>query len=114
MSVFSSRLTNLRENNDLTKTKMANKVGVSLSTYANWEYGYNDPDMQTLSKIADILNTSVDYLTGRTDDPNSSSDITSSDLDKMLDSARSFDGIPMSEADREVVRTFLKGRFSGR
>ena len=65
MSVFSERLTNLRESKNFTKTKMANKVSVGLSTYANWEYGYNEPDINMLKKLANILDTSVDYLTGR-------------------------------------------------
>lgn len=70
MSIFSKRLTNLRESMNYSKTKLANMIGVSLSTYANWEYGYNDPDMDTLNKLANILHTTVDFLTGRTDNPN--------------------------------------------
>ena len=69
MSVFSQRLASLRERVGYSKTKMANKVGVALSTYANWEYGYNEPDMNMLCKIATSLNTSIDYLTGKVDDP---------------------------------------------
>ena len=111
MSNFSNRLTNLRESLGYTKTKMANKIGVGLSTYANWEYAYNDPDMDTLAKIAKILDTTVDYLAGKSDDPHPVS-FKSSDLDTMLDNARSFDGKPMNDNDREIIRTFLKGRFS--
>lgn len=114
MSVFSERLTNLRESKNFTKTKMANKVSVGLSTYANWEYGYNEPDINMLRKLANILDTSVDYLTGRTDNPERVQGLSSYDLDKMLDNARSFDGKPIDDGDREIVRTFLKGRFSNK
>lgn len=69
MSKFSNRLTNLRESQNYSKTRLAKMIGVSLSTYANWEYGYNEPDMDTLGKIANIFDTTIDYLTGRTDDP---------------------------------------------
>ena len=113
MSVFSERLTNLRENRDLTKTKMANKVGVSLSTYANWEYGYNDPDMNTLGKLANILDTTVDYLTGNTDNPDpKSSNLSSSDLAEMLDNVSSYDGKPFDDHDKELLTTFLKGLYA--
>lgn len=78
MSTFSERLANMRESLNYSKTKMANKVGVGLSTYANWEYGYNDPDMDTLTKLASVLNTTTDYLTGKIDDP---SPRTNSDKD---------------------------------
>lgn len=71
MSVFSKRLTALRESMNYSKTKLANLIGVSLSTYANWEYGYNDPDMDTLKKLANLLDTTTDFLTGRTSNPNS-------------------------------------------
>lgn len=113
MSEFSKRLTNLRESRDLTKTKMANKIGVSLSTYANWEYGYNDPDMNTLGKIANILDTTVDYLTGNTDDPSPrSSNLSSTDLADMLDNVRSYDGKTFDEHDKELLTTFLKGLYA--
>ena len=115
MSEFSKRLTNLRESRDLTKTKMANKIGVSLSTYANWEYGYNDPDMNTLGKMANILDTTVDYLTGNTDDPSPrSSNLSSTDLADMLDNAHSYDGKPMDDHDRALVEQFLVALFSQR
>lgn len=107
MSVFSERLTNLRESKNFTKTKMANKVSVGLSTYANWEYGYNEPDINMLKKLANILDTSVDYLTGRTDNPERAQGLSSYDLDKMLDNARSFDGKPIDDDDREIVRTLF-------
>ena len=70
MSDFSKRLTALRESMNYSKTKFAKLIGVSLSTYANWEYGYNDPDMDTLTKLANALNTTTDFLTGRTNNPN--------------------------------------------
>lgn len=70
MSDFSKRLTALRESMNYSKTKLAKLIGVSLSTYANWEYGYNDPDMDTLAKLANALNTTTDFLTGRTNNPN--------------------------------------------
>lgn len=113
MSEFSKRLTNLRESRNLTKTKMANKIGVSLSTYANWEYGYNDPDMNTLGKIANILDTTVDYLAGNTDDPSPrSSSLSSDDLAEMLDNVRSYDGKPFDDHDKELLTTFLKGLYA--
>ena len=39
MTEFSNRLKRLREEKGWSKTKLAGHIGVSLSTYANWEYG---------------------------------------------------------------------------
>lgn len=115
MSIFSERLTTLREASGLSKTKMANKVGVPLSTYANWEYGYNDPDMDRLKKVATILETTVDYLIGKVDNPSfGPSSFTNEDLDKMVDNARSFDGKKMTDHDRSVIKNLLKGYFTAK
>lgn len=78
----------------------------------NCEYGYNDPDMDTLVKLAKILDTSVDYLAGKVDNPVSSDKDVNGDLDDMLDDARSFDGKPLDEHDRELVRGILKRIYS--
>ena len=113
MNTFSNRLKNLRESLGYSKTKVANLVGVGLSTYANWEYGYNDPDMDTLNKLANVLGTTTDFLTGRTYNSIPYENKTNiSDLDDMLDNAESFDGKPMTDSDREAIRSFLQGRFS--
>lgn len=109
---FNERLSNLREDHNYSKTQMANMIGVSLPRYANWEYGYNDPDMDTLVKLAKILDTSVDYLAGKVDNPAPNDKEVNDDLDDMLDDARSFDGKPLDEHDRELVRGILKRIYS--
>lgn len=73
MEELAKRLTNLRESKGWTKTYVANKLGIkTLSTYANYEYGLREPDMETLSRIADIYEVTVDYLLGRTSVKNNS------------------------------------------
>lgn len=69
ISIFSDRLTKLREIHNFSKTKVAKLVGISLSRYANWEYGYNEPSLPMLAKLANALDTTTDYLTGRIDNP---------------------------------------------
>ncbi|MGK9328937.1 XRE family transcriptional regulator, partial [Melissococcus plutonius] len=51
------------------------------------------------------------YLLGRTDNPGVKDGDTTNDLDEMLDNVMSFDGKPMTDHDREVIRAFLKGKF---
>lgn len=85
MKLFSERLQSLREAHNFSKTKAANKAGVALSTYANWEYGYNDPDMDMLKKLAKIFDTTTDYLTGNTDDPTKPDENSKNDKEISLD-----------------------------
>lgn len=112
MSTFSDRLTTLREAHNFSKTKVASLVGVSLSRYANWEYGYNDPDMATLTKLATVLDTTTDYLTGRTNNPSqltknedNEEKITQADLDSPV---LSLDGTPITGKEAEDIREFAR------
>ena len=56
VSEISERITALREQRGWSKTYVAKKLGLNLSTYANYEYGNREPDISTLQKIADLFN----------------------------------------------------------
>lgn len=61
---FSERLKKLRKDAGLTQVEVANKLGISQPAYASWERGIKKPTQDNLVKIAQILNVSVDYLVG--------------------------------------------------
>ena len=71
MSVFSERLQKRRLLKDWSKSATAEKLGISAQRYSNWEYGSRQPDYDMLTQIAELFDTTTDYLTGKTDDPNS-------------------------------------------
>ena len=60
------RVKNLREDNDLTQQQVADKLFITRSAYSNYENGSRAFPLDILSRLADIYNTSVDYLIGRT------------------------------------------------
>lgn len=62
---FNERIAELRNNRHWNKSYVAECVGVAPNTYANWEYGNRQPGFDSLVKIADLHNVSVDYLLGR-------------------------------------------------
>ncbi len=68
------RLKYLRQNKKLTQAEMAGKIDVARTTYAMYEQDKREPDNTTLEKIASYFEVSVDYLLGRTDNPNPSDD----------------------------------------
>lgn len=61
----------LREKNDVQQKDLAIFLNVHKATMSNWELDKRHPDQETIVKIADYFNVSVDYLFGRTEDPNS-------------------------------------------
>ena len=65
MKVFSVRLKELRLKKGLTQTELGEKVGVKQSTFTNWENGKREPNFETIIKIADLLEVSLDWLFGR-------------------------------------------------
>lgn len=70
---FSDRLKSLRKDLGLTQEELANKLNKTRSTIAGYETERKQPDYETLNKIADYFNVSVDYLLGRTNTKKSES-----------------------------------------
>ncbi len=60
-------LQKLRAEKKYSQLKLASMLGVSRSAVAMWESGASQPDNDTLLKIANIFDVSVDYLLGRDD-----------------------------------------------
>ncbi len=64
------RLKDLREDNDVKQKELAEYLNIKQNTYSQYENGKREIPLNTLWKLADYYNTSVDYLIGRTDNPN--------------------------------------------
>ena len=47
----------------------AKRMSLSQPAYLRYESGDRTPSVQTLAVIAEVLNTSVEYLTDQSDDP---------------------------------------------
>lgn len=56
-----------RKSNKLTMRELGEKVGVSESAISQYETGKREADFETIIKIAEVLDCSIDYLLGRTD-----------------------------------------------
>lgn len=63
------RLKDLREDRDISIQEMLDLLHVSRTTYYNYESGNSFPTFDTLIKIADYFNVSVDFLIGRDYEP---------------------------------------------
>ncbi|WP_343092206.1 helix-turn-helix transcriptional regulator [Streptococcus sanguinis] len=65
---FAERLKELRKQAHLTQVELAKLLGIGQSSYADWERGKKKPTQENLVKIAQVLNVSVDYLVGNSED----------------------------------------------
>ena len=59
----------LREDKDLSQEDMAEFLNVHQTTYSDYELGQSNIPIETLGKLADYFETSVDYILGLTDEP---------------------------------------------
>lgn len=59
-------LKDLRKKANLTQEELARKMHVRQYNISDYEIGRIEPNVQALIKLADIYNTSIDYLVGRT------------------------------------------------
>lgn len=67
--MFAERLNELRKNKGLNQTELAKELNVAKQTVSNWENGNRNPDNDMLIKIANYFEVSLDYLLGRTENP---------------------------------------------
>ena len=63
------RIRDLREDKDITQSKMGEILSCSQRVYSNYERGDIDIPTTTLIKIANYHNVSIDYLLERTNNP---------------------------------------------
>ena len=65
-----SRLRALRKERGFSQVKMQMLTGIDQSDYSKIETGKRGMSLEQCKRIALVLNTSMDYLAGLTDDPN--------------------------------------------
>ena len=63
-------LRSFRKEFNLTQKAVAESVGMHEVAYNRYERGTREPAYKQLIKLADTYNVSLDYLVGRSDNPN--------------------------------------------
>ena len=82
--MFSDRIARLRKDRGLNQAQLAKKLGVSVDSVRRWEQGKRSPDVEMLRKIAQVLDTTVSYISGETDNPSSMHTVSSTGVDNSL------------------------------
>lgn len=66
---FSNKLKELRKSHNITQKQLAQEIGASERGIQNYELGNRIPTCEILIALANYFNVSIDYLVGRTDNP---------------------------------------------
>ena len=96
----------LKEKN-LNVKDFARQLDFKYTTVLDWVNANTYPRIDKIEKMAKYFGIDKSKLVEERKPDNQKLD-----LDSMLDSAESFDGKPMTNSDREAIRSFLQGRFS--
>lgn len=67
-NLFASRLTELLEENNLSKRALAKAIGVSAMSISDWSTGKVQPTAENIYLITDYFETTSDYLLGLKDE----------------------------------------------
>jgi transcriptional regulator with XRE-family HTH domain len=111
-----SRLTALRKSRKWSLQDVADQLGIAKSTYAGYESGYRRPSLEAMKLMADLFDTSIDYLLGRTDEPIAplhppgspgSVEITENGSDQWT-----IDGVPLSAEEARQFIAFIRAKRS--
>lgn len=105
--MFAKRLRDLRENRNLQQKELADILNVGNSTVSMWEREERVPDSETLVKIANYFDVSVDYLLGN--DQHKNSDIEEIEMLRQLLVKKGFmkNGEDLSNKELERLMTFV-------
>ena len=66
---FSEKITALMREHGVTAKELSEKLCIGKNQFKYWADKGNTPNAETVSKLADYFDVSVDYLLGKTDDP---------------------------------------------
>ena len=109
--MFIERLKKLRKKEKLTQKDIATFLNISQPAYQQFESGKKKMNLETMEKLADYFNVSIDYLLGKTDIPDLDLEI---DIDNAINNSVAYDGKPITDNDREIIKDFLKDYFANK
>ena len=66
-NIVGANIATNRKNMNMTQRQLAEQLGITQPSYIRYDNGSSEPNIDTLIKIADMFDVSVDYLIGRTE-----------------------------------------------
>lgn len=110
---FSERLKELRKAARLTQHELSKILQIPRSTIAGYEAANREADYETLKKLAEFFEVSIDYLLGNNEAKLPNHPIQDfnepKDLEEFLKHSEvMFKGVPLDEEDKQIILDSLK------
>ncbi|MDG0814403.1 helix-turn-helix domain-containing protein [Cohnella rhizosphaerae] len=117
-----SRIAYLRDQSGWTQEELSSSLGITRAALSHYEKNRREPDTEMLTKLADLFQVSIDYLVGRTHQPQMTLDtevrqftdqLELSDADQLLESfALTIDGRRLSKEEAKRFIAFIRAERS--
>lgn len=99
---LSDKIKELANEKHITIAELERETGISNGQIRKWNE--RSPKAENLQKVADYFGVTIDYLLDRK--PAAQTNAT---IEEALDSVMSYDGKPITDNDREVLRGIIEG-----
>ncbi|MGH0544925.1 helix-turn-helix domain-containing protein [Bacillus cereus] len=100
-----ARLKFLRDRRGWTIEETAERLNMSKSAYGGYETNYRRPKYEVLVQIADLMDSTTDFILGRTENPNS----LNFDVTDFLDKGKLHsNGVEITDNQAEIVNALLR------
>ncbi|KXY12862.1 helix-turn-helix domain-containing protein [Bacillus sp. FSL K6-0067] len=100
-----ARLKFLRDRRGWTIEETAERLNMSKSAYGGYETNYRRPKFEVLVQIADLMDSTTDFILGRTENPNS----LNFDVTDFLDKGKLHsNGVEITDDQAELVNVLLR------
>lgn len=108
------KIKSLAANRKISIRQLEESLGFGNGVINRWRT--TTPGVDKIEKVADYFDVSTDYLLGRTENKHMIIDPKKRALsvEEALDSVMSYDGEPLTDNDREVLRRIVEGYLSGK
>ena len=109
MTLF-ERTKEIASKRGMSLQELAKKANLGVNSIYRWKE--RNPTTSNITKVADVLGVSVDYLLGNTDDmhANKKADTSSDDLKDYFDEhpVLKFDGKEIPDAEMKIIKRILE------
>lgn len=96
-------LKSLRNRNKISQQQLADVIGVTQQSINKYENHSIEPDIETLIKIADYFETTIDYLVGRVCETEQTSEAITFEEKNMLLNFRK-----LNSDEKQIIRLCIK------